>query len=474
MVNLLTTITTPVCLRSALELTADNPSPVTVVPGSSLALEFTVLNYDSVVCSSVQLQITFSTNPVTNLGLAASQSSITLAPSDLSLFAVYTPQTVPADAVAGNYTLTVTVKDLTSGRTKTITTLLEIKALPKLRLTAPNGGEKWALSVINVILWTPYAYSPVPMNPAIDVVAYLERATSTGYEMVGQIIETGQASIHWNGAVDQYNKYPAPGQYFVRIKNTKTNEWDRSDAPFTLLPRPVDLKINSSDGPISVTDNQKLTVFWKVNNVSSCSISGIRQTSGGITVNELSVPAINTTRIMYADSNVSAVFLSCTRSNGEKFSDYVALTPAGDSLTAKSVISSLTVTSPTVGATLIAGKSYTINWKQSGLVSPSIALYQGDKWIRWLATDINKDRLSWIPTKADADLVGGTDYKIYVTADKLDGTGYVDDKSDMPFTITSSDTAQLSLPESNPFTAALFTNQSLLASLLSLFGRTDQ
>jgi hypothetical protein len=161
----------------------------------------------------------------------------------------------------------------------------------------------------------------------------------------------------------------------------------------------------------------------------------------------LNVPAKNTTQVFYADAGSPYVFLSCVRANGQWFSDFVSTTYAtvpvapAPGTTVTPSTPSLAIKTPNGGESLSVGQPYTITWNQTGLVSPSIALYQNDKWVKWLATDINQTSFTWIPLASDAVLGTGQIFKIYITADKLDGTGYIDDKSNSAFEITPTSAA---------------------------------
>lgn len=88
-------------------------------------------------------------------------------------------------------------------------------------------------------------------------------------------------------------------------------------------------------------------------------------------------------------------------------------------------------------------EKYEISWQEQGIGNVSVALYKNDQWFKWIWKDIEgwpvdsaKMATSWRPadvgvTAADADL--GEVFKIYITGQKTDGTGYVDDRSDVPF-----------------------------------------
>ena len=122
--------------------------------------------------------------------------------------------------------------------------------------------------------------------------------------------------------------------------------------------------------------------------------------------------------------------------------------------------------SPNVGESLAVGTPYTITWNQNGLVRPSVALYQHDKWVKWLATSINQSSFTWTPTAEDVSRSGGSDYKIYVTAEKLDGTGYVDDKSDTPFVVTAGPVATLPQVQTGVLSSSVIMSTALTFDVL--------
>ncbi len=319
-------------------------------------------------------------------------------------------------------------------------TVGDVQTPEPLRLTAPNGGEQWDLGVMNEITWSSYEYNPVPINPSSDIELYLETLTAGEYRVMGKIVDSGKASIHWQGHVDEYGKYPPPGSYYIRIKNTRTGEWDRSDAPFTLLPLPVDLKVNGSDGPLALVNNQPISVTWTSRDTTSCNLSGFRQYPNGELVEDMNVPTSGTLNPLYVHGSSVSVYLFCTRPSGELVSDYVSTAQYGlqtgksKRLVVDPAQVSLRVTGPNGGEKIRMGKPYKITWEQNGLVSASVALYRDDKWVRWLGKDIYEDSFKWVPSAKDfGDVSRGGVFKIYVTSERIDGKGYLDDKSDAPF-----------------------------------------
>ncbi|MGB4076141.1 MAG: hypothetical protein WBK28_00350, partial [Minisyncoccia bacterium] len=54
-------------------------------------------------------------------------------------------------------------------------------------LTVPNGGEAWEIGSGGTITWSPYSYNP-DVNPANDVIAYLEKRVGAFYFPIGTIM----------------------------------------------------------------------------------------------------------------------------------------------------------------------------------------------------------------------------------------------------------------------------------------------
>lgn len=327
-----------------------------------------------------------------------------------------------------------------------------------ITVTAPNGGEQWEVGTMNTITWTPYGYSP-DINPANDVTAYLEGKGGSG----GKIVPSGKASIHWEGEIiastNDRQMFAEPGEYYIRVVNNKTGESDRSDAPFTLLPKPVDLKVNGSDGPISVDISNPVTLSWTAKSVDRCEIHNAytdasRQQQIG------SAPLSGSLKAYLHEWGPT---LYCYRSNGTNVSDSV-------SINVKSGSTSVQVISPNGGEQWQWDQSLPITWNQKGLSSVSVALYRNDQWYKWLFKDVTHDKaandsysLVWNPAGADVE-VGKNIYKIYITGQRADGTGYVDDKSDRPFSFTSgTDGASFSASPTSgaaPLAVMFSTNQS--------------
>lgn len=146
-----------------------------------------------------------------------------------------------------------------------------------ISLTAPNGGENWQIGDTHTILWQPYGYNP-DINPSNQVSAYLEKKVNGKFITVGKIIPAGNASIHWIGEIDSFNNFAKPGIYYIRVVNNVTGESDRSDNFFKLSAKNTlraNLKINYSDGPLTIPEDG---VIWPVSwtsNTEGCKVYGI-------------------------------------------------------------------------------------------------------------------------------------------------------------------------------------------------------
>lgn len=318
-------------------------------------------------------------------------------------------------------------------------------------VTAPNGGEQWEQGIMNTVTWTPYQYNP-DINPSRDVTAYLETQSfdGTAYKTLGKVQENGKASIHWttgqlDAASNGGNNYALPGQYYIRVVNNVTGATNRSDAAFTITPRSVDVKVNGSDGPMTVNPSDRVRVSWTSTGKNSCTIFGVSDTpvSGGSTQPRMDNMPTSGTRDVYVwfwdPSYGTSVGAQCADSSGNVMNDWVNINATPQS-------ASVRITSPNGGEALSLTTPTNIFWTQSGISRVSIALYKNDQWKQWLvkdmssATEGNKNSYYFDPlTISDAPALPGMGnvFKIYITAQRNDGTGYVDDKSDGTFSFTT-------------------------------------
>lgn len=312
-----------------------------------------------------------------------------------------------------------------------------------LTVTAPNGGEKWELGVTNSITWTPYGYNP-DINPPSDVVAYLEKRVGLFYKTVGTVVPSGKASIHWETDIDTYGKYPEPGNYYIRIVNTKTGQWDRSNKAFTLTPRSVDVKVNRSNGPLTLRNNQAVTLSWTAGaGFTSCSAYGVRSslTENSYQIENLS-PNGGTMQAYYITPEgepARPISIGCSINENMWRYDSVQVKLKEGGVRGESFVK---VLSPNGSEALDPKKRLDIVYTQTGLQTVSVALYKNDQWKYWIVKDqpaegAGKNLVSFVPSDVlqglgESDNAGAI-FKIYVTGKKTDDSGYVDDKSDNPF-----------------------------------------
>ena len=314
-----------------------------------------------------------------------------------------------------------------------------------LTLAAPNGGEKWQLQSSHTILWKPY--DPVGgINHASEVTAYLERLSSVGYTTVGKIIETGKASIHWQGEIDQYGNYPPAGDYYIRVVNNKTGETDRSDAPFSLVPVgtvTADIKIDGSDGPLAIASSSDHKVSWS-SNADTCTIYNgtLSSEDPGYQISNLPPTGSLIMKLTVNTDYARKINLWCvatTKVEGNA-SDAVEISSTPQSF--------VTVKFPNGGESLEWSGQQTISWDSSAdIVKFSVALYKNDAFLKWIVTDLPNTSWisshSWEPSQVLSVSELGTDvFKIYIIAYKSSG-GTVEDKSDTPFSIVQSGVAPI-------------------------------
>ncbi|MBP9749349.1 MAG: peptidoglycan-binding protein [Candidatus Pacebacteria bacterium] len=95
----------------------------------------------------------------------------------------------------------------------------------------------------------------------------------------------------------------------------------------------------------------------------------------------------------------------------------------------------LSVVRPNGSEIFRLGDTLAVEFEYKGISSPSIALYEDDKWMYWLEKDrgvkgVGKEILQYTLSKEILNQVKtGKNMKIYITARTGDGSGYVDAKS---------------------------------------------
>jgi hypothetical protein len=326
-----------------------------------------------------------------------------------------------------------------------------------ITITVPNGGEQWQLGSEHTILWTPYdPNATTTINSSKDVTAYLDKIDSNGkFVEVGKVVESGKASIHWSGEINQYNNFPAPGSYYIRVVNNKTGATDRSNKSFKLLANntlKADLKINNSDGPITIPEaGATYNVSWRSTNVQYCNIYNNNTNQA---LENLPTSGSRTMSFQKNDSpyetHISLFCYSKSPIEGSAY-DYVVIPKSFD----------LKITSPNGGESLDLSKQYYISWLASSEINKvSVALYKDDKFFRWIIKDLSmysSGYFQWSPASTISAEEAGSNFKIYMIGYKNAG-GTVEDKSDATFSIFTtpvSGTLSVSQDGSTPRTAQL-------------------
>lgn len=315
-----------------------------------------------------------------------------------------------------------------------------------INVTSPNGGEQWEIGALNTITWSPYSYSPTTVNGSNQVTVNLLQKMDTcttgekcnWFSTIGKIMDTGKASLHTYFNINDYQTWAKPGQYYVQVINNVTGAVDTSDAPFTLLQRPVDLQVNGQDGGVVLPNGTTpFQLTWELrSDVYACSLEGVNVPPLSIAPPRGGI--VGTLAFVPPAGAFTSVAMKCLGPGGVAKSDYVSV-QVRDQVSASSV----QVLSPNGGEriALNEGLAGGIKFAQSGLKSVSVALYKDDQWLSWIHKDvINSQGTTSVPWAPSSSLVtpgevGKNIFKIYITGLKADGTGYIDDKSDAPFSL---------------------------------------
>lgn len=331
-----------------------------------------------------------------------------------------------------------------------------VRPIAPITVTAPNGGEQWEIGIMNTVTWTPYGYNP-DINPAKDVIAYLEyKDKATGqFVVLGQVSPAGKASIHWNVGQINPTNYPGkeewapPGEYWIRVVNNVTGASDRSDASFRINPRTVDVQVDGSDGPVIISPSQKVWVTWNSIGKDSCTLYGVSDVQppyGGNQPSIANLPSQGKREVyvwFYDPSYGATVNAHCTSQTGQQASDWVQVNTTPQP-------ASLKILSPNGGEKLSRENRLIVKFVPFGITKFSVALYKNDQWIGWLLQDtpyhfnnqleygVDFGQDFFVPIlDAHGFVADQAVYKIYITAQKTDGSGYVEDKSDASFSFTT-------------------------------------
>lgn len=328
----------------------------------------------------------------------------------------------------------------------TMYTQLLKKQSETIEIVTPNGNEKLEIGKPYVVTWKPYNTS-MKVNLLENVNAYL---LDRNGDRVGKLINQGTNSFTTDFTIDDYTTdedyihYAVPGWYFVEVMNHKEYKKDRSNKLFELLPLEVDIKMSDSDGAVKLYDNQPVSVSISARNglssFKSCTLTGVRSAVEGspTIVVDASKTTINGYAYAPVSGGVSAISITCIKTDGTSVMDKIQVTPVKEA-------PSLKIISPNGGEMVSTdGTVRAIVWKQLGLSSVSLALYKNGQFVKWIVENleqvpyIESHEYNWKPSSDEA--VGsalGAVYKIYITGKRVDGMGYLSDTSDLSFRFIS-------------------------------------
>ena len=324
------------------------------------------------------------------------------------------------------------------------------KIIGPLTLTAPNGGEVWQLGSSHTIKWTPYDPN-TGINPASQTTAYLEKLINNNFVTVGKVIEDGRASIHWSGQIDGPNNYPDSGNYYIRVVNNVTGAMDRSNQPFTLVAQgtlTADLKINDSDGPLTIpSGGVEYPATW-ASNTETCTIynNTLPVDDPNYQLSNLPPSGSKVIKLLpIAYGTEISLWCKSAKIEGDAGDRVMVLGTSGGSVsvvnnTNTSVVTSLAVVTPNGGEKIDRLSPYRITWNlSSDINNVSIALYKNDASFAWIATNLPASTRSynWQPSDIiSVDQASGEVFKIYILGYKTSG-GTIEDKSNAPFGFVS-------------------------------------
>ncbi len=139
--------------------------------------------------------------------------------------------------------------------------------------------------------------------------------------------------------------------YVVSVSGTQSNLGPSNTVSFIVtapaVEPTVDLRINGSQGPVTLSSGTPITLSWSSTDTNRCE---------GVSANG----ATHGTYQTVADQNVPSYLIRCFSATGKETSKIVYVT-----VTAASAPSSITVLAPASGETLTTGSPYKISWKDT-------------------------------------------------------------------------------------------------------------
>jgi len=300
---------------------------------------------------------------------------------------------ITRDVTAGTYW--VKVEEFENNDTLPGYSLALTAIVPTVLVTAPDGGETFTANTTQNITWT---------SASVSGNVKIELSTNGGSGYSTLIADTPNDGSHsWTVP----NSPTTQGR--IRVTMLDGSASDVSNADFTIAPPSI--TVTSPNGGETLTGGTDQTITWNSDGVSG-NVLLEYSTNGGSAWNVIIASAANdgsepwivpNAASSQARVRVSTLDLSVTDQSDASFT--IEPTP-----------SSITVTSPNGGETLVAGAAHTITWTSvnvTGLVQLQFSSDGGSTW-GFIADTANDGSESWtVPS------VATTQARIRITAASL-------------------------------------------------------
>ena len=269
-----------------------------------------------------------------------------------------------------------------------------------------------------------------------------------------ELVDFGDGSRYALGYTTPLNNrhdYHTPGTYTVRLLSGSGGTLATATVTVSGQSTPA-ITVISPNGGAYYTRGNPISVWWKTANIPSDNqvLIRLRSVATGQEYNLITTSNDGNESVNPSAISVGSYTLEIkTAVNGQSYVD------ASDSyfkIVDPTPSAGITVTAPNGGESIAAtdATQVKIAWRMDGISTPlSIALYKNDQWLLWIEKDLRLDKspdgtysYTWVPNAKGPllpPLSSGSNsgFKIYITGQKADGTGYLDDKSDAPFSFMS-------------------------------------
>lgn len=289
---------------------------VVVAPGGSWFSKPQFKNNDTSACEPSDFKVTLDA-PV-DWKTSVDPPTLSLAPGKTGQVTISFD--VPVDASVAKYKIPVNATNLNTKIT-TILYTIDVDVQPPVTVVAPNGGENWERGKMYDIKWK--AASSAETKGTNPITIDLFKAGAKVRNLFTNI--TDDSVEPWTVPADL-----APADdYKIGItfcpEETKCYS-DLSDKPFSIVETTVhfvDLKANSSDGPLTLKVGDTIILDWTSQNVVRCASVG----SGPNTWPAQDRPTTGTfTMINVQGIGLTTYVLQCFTADNTKIEDKVEVT----------------------------------------------------------------------------------------------------------------------------------------------------